>query len=50
MYYGLGKDIPKKLEAAKAEARAARLEANSAVSCTLCWPQAEISAEALAAA
>jgi transposase InsO family protein len=50
MYYGRGKDIPMQLQTAKTQARAARLAANRARSCDLCWPGREADAEALVAA
>ncbi len=50
MYYSRGQDIPEKLEAAKVRARAARLMANRATSCSACLPGSDTSAGALAAA
>ncbi len=50
MYYSRGQDIPEKLEAAKVRARAARLMANRATSCSACLPGSNTSAGALAAA
>ena len=38
MYYGRGKDIPRQLEVGKALAQTARLKANRATSCVVCWP------------
>ena len=50
MYYGRGKDVPDKLEAAKTRARAARLTANRAESCSVCWGGSDERVGALAAA
>ena len=50
MYYGRGKDVPDKLEAAKTRARAARLTANRAESCSVCWVGSDERVGALAAA
>ncbi len=50
MYYGRGKDVPYKLEAAKTRARAARLTANRAESCSVCWVRSDERVGALAAA
>ncbi len=50
MYYGRGNDVPDKLEAAKTQARAARLMANRATSCRACWPGSDTRSGAMAAA
>ena len=50
MYYRRGKDVPDKLKAAKTRARAARLMANRATSCSACWPGLERRSGAPAAA
>jgi len=50
MYYGRGKDVPDKLEAAKSQARAARLAANRTLSCSACWPGPDTCPGALVAA
>ncbi len=44
------KDVPDKLKAAKTRARAARLMANRATSCSACWPAPDTRSGALAAA
>jgi hypothetical protein len=41
IYSGRGTDIPQKLNAAKAQARAARWQANRGISCPQCWPSTE---------
>lgn len=41
MYYGTGADIPAKLEKEKAKVRAARLEANRAMTCRQCQAKTE---------
>ena len=50
MYYGRGKDVPDKVEAAKTQARASRLMANRATSCSACWPGSDTRSGAMAAA
>jgi len=50
MYYDRGKDIPMQLQAAKTQARAARLATNRATSCGLCCSGAEKNGKARVAA
>ena len=50
MYFGQGHGVSEEIEAAKKEARAARLQANRAVSCGICWQPAPTSRAALALA
>jgi transposase InsO family protein len=50
MYFARGHGVSEQIEAAKKEARAARLQANGAVSCGICWQPAPTSRAALALA
>ena len=50
MYYARGQGVAEKLECAKKAARAARIEANQAASCRICWPTSLTSEEGSAAA
>ena len=49
MYAGRGADIPQRLDVSKAQARAARLQANRAVACSQCWLSTETRRGVLAA-
>jgi transposase InsO family protein len=49
VYYGRGQEIPRSMEVARRQARAARLESNRASSCSICWALTKSSEEALAA-